>query len=33
VGSLAVQLAASDAQGGRITTEAVRGWAKRLCEE
>ena len=31
VGSLAVQLAASDALGGRITTEAVRGWAKRLC--
>jgi len=26
-----VQLAASDALGGRITTEAVRGWAKRLC--
>ncbi|HEV2325355.1 MAG TPA: FGGY-family carbohydrate kinase [Terracidiphilus sp.] len=33
VGSLAVQLAASDAHGGRITTEAVRGWAKRLCEK
>lgn len=32
VGSLAVQLAASDAQGGRIATEAVRAWAKRLCE-
>ncbi len=32
VGSLAVQLAAADAQGGRITTDAVRGWAKRLCE-
>jgi rhamnulokinase len=32
VGSLAVQLAASDAQGGRITSETVRGWAKRLCE-
>ena len=32
VGSLAVQLAASDAQGMPITTEAVRGWAKRLCE-
>src|SRR6185437_3374099 len=33
VGSLAVQLAASDARGARITTEAVRGWAKRLCEK
>jgi rhamnulokinase len=32
VGSLAVQLASSEAQGERITTEAVRGWAKRLCE-
>ena len=32
VGSLAVQLAANDAQGERITTEAVRGWAKRICE-
>lgn len=33
VGSLAVQLAASDTPGARITTEAVRGWAKRLCEK
>lgn len=32
VGSLAVQLAASDTPGVRITTEAVREWAKRLCE-
>ncbi|HXE05816.1 MAG TPA: FGGY-family carbohydrate kinase, partial [Bryobacteraceae bacterium] len=32
VGSLAVQLAAGDARGARISTEAVRGWAKRLCE-
>ena len=32
VGSLAVQLAAGDAQGRRITTESVRGWAKQLCE-
>jgi rhamnulokinase len=32
VGSLAVQLVASDAQGARITTEAVRSWARRLCE-
>ena len=33
VGSLAVQLAASDKPGARITTEAVRDWAKRLCEK
>ena len=32
IGSLAIQLAANDAQGKRITTEAVRGWARRLCE-
>ena len=32
IGSLAVQLAASDAQGQRIKSEAVREWAKRLCE-
>ncbi len=32
IGSMAVQLAASDAQGQRITTEAVRGWARQLCE-
>lgn len=32
VGSLAVQLAASDTPAARITTEAVRVWAKRLCE-
>lgn len=33
VGSLAVQLAASDTPGARVTTEAVRAWAKRLCEQ
>jgi rhamnulokinase len=32
IGSLAVQLAASDAPGQPIGAEAVRGWAKRLCE-
>ena len=32
IGSMAVQLAASDAQGKPISTEAVRGWAKRLSE-
>ncbi|MGH9606454.1 MAG: rhamnulokinase [Terracidiphilus sp.] len=32
IGSLAIQLAAGDAQGQPITTEAVRGWARRLCE-
>lgn len=32
IGSLAVQLASSEAQGQPIRTEVVRGWAKRLCE-
>ncbi len=33
VGNLAVQLAASEAAGGRVTPEAVREWAKRLCQK
>lgn len=32
IGSMAVQLAASDAQGKPISAEAVRGWAKRLSQ-
>ena len=32
IGSLAVQLAASDSGGEAIRPEAVRAWAKRLCE-
>jgi rhamnulokinase len=31
VGNLAVQLAASEAEGERVTPAAVRGWAGRLC--
>jgi len=31
VGNLAVQLAASKTAGGRVTREAVRKWAERLC--
>jgi rhamnulokinase len=32
VGSFAVQLAASEARGDRITTASIRAWARRLCE-
>lgn len=32
VGNLAVQLAASEANGARVTPEAIRRWAKLLCE-
>ncbi len=33
IGNLAVQLAASEAKGERVTPEAVRKWAKVLCRE
>jgi len=33
VGSLAIQLAASEAGGERVTPGAVREWAKRLCQQ
>ena len=32
VGNLAVQLAASEAEGDRVTPEAVRDWAAGLCQ-
>jgi rhamnulokinase len=32
VGNLAAQLAASEANGGRVTQGAIAKWAKRLCE-
>ncbi len=32
VGSLAIQLAASEAAGERVTPEAIRKWAERLCK-
>ena len=32
VGSLAIQLAASEAAGERVTPVAIRKWAERLCE-
>jgi len=32
VGSLAIQLAANEAAGERVTPAAIRKWAKRLCE-
>ncbi len=32
IGNFAVQLAASEAQGGTLRAEAVRRWAQRLCE-
>jgi rhamnulokinase len=32
IGSLALQLASSEAGGQPLSTEAVRGWAKRLCQ-
>ena len=33
VGSLAIQLAASEAAGERVTPEAIRKWAKVLCRD
>jgi len=33
VGSLAIQLAASEAEGARVTPEAIRTWATRLCQK
>jgi rhamnulokinase len=33
VGSLAIQLAASEAAGERVKPEAIRKWATRLCEK
>ena len=33
VGNFAVQMAASEAQGAKLKTEAIRGWAQRLCEK
>ena len=33
IGNLAAQLAASEAGGERVTPEAVREWAKRLCQK
>ncbi len=33
VGSLAIQLAASESAGGRVTPAAIRKWAMRLCEK
>jgi len=33
VGSLAIQLAASEAAGKRVTPEAIRKWAKVLCRD
>jgi rhamnulokinase len=33
VGSLAIQLAGSEAAGERVTPEAIAGWASRLCRE
>lgn len=33
VGSLAIQLAASEAAGERVTPEAIRKWAERLCRD
>jgi rhamnulokinase len=32
IGSMAVQLAAGDANGGAVTSESIRSWAARLCE-
>lgn len=32
VGSLAIQLAASEADGARVTPAAIRKWAERLCK-
>jgi rhamnulokinase len=33
VGNFAVQLAASEAAGERVTPAAIREWAARLCED
>jgi rhamnulokinase len=33
VGSLAIQLAASEAAGERVTPEAIAKWAQRLCQD
>jgi rhamnulokinase len=33
IGNLAAQLAASEAGGGKVTANAVRRWAARLCEK
>ena len=33
VGNFAVQMASSEARGGRLKREAVRRWARELCEE
>ena len=33
VGNFAVQMAAGEARGGRVRTEAVRRWAHQLCEK
>ena len=33
IGNLAVQLAASEAAGDRVTPAAVREWAKRVCQD
>lgn len=33
VGSLAIQLAASEAAGARVTPEAIAKWAARLCSD
>lgn len=33
IGNLAVQMAASEANGERVTPAAVREWAKRLCQD
>jgi hypothetical protein len=33
VGSLAIQLAAGEAAGERVTPEAIREWATRLCRD
>jgi len=32
VGNFAVQLASSEAKGGRLNSDVVRSWAQRLCE-
>jgi rhamnulokinase len=33
VGNFAVQMASGEADGGRLSTEAVRRWARELCEK
>jgi len=32
IGSMAVQLAAGEANGGAVNSESIRSWAERLCE-